>query len=38
MNDLGVTITLSVFLRFKAFKAISRATLPLETVSEYLIP
>ena len=35
-NDLGVTITESVFLKFKAFKAISKATLPFETASNVL--
>ena len=33
INDLGVTIIESVFFKFNAFKAISNATLPFETLN-----
>ena len=36
--DLGVTIILSFFLIPNDFKAISKATEPLDTVIEYLFP
>ena len=38
INDLGVTITLSPFFKSNALKASSKATLPLETATEYLFP
>ena len=38
INDLGVTITESFFFKFNAFRAISKATLPFETATEYLFP
>ena len=38
MNDLGVTITSSPFFNFNDLIAISKATLPFETATEYLFP
>jgi len=37
IKDLGDTITSSPFFKFKDLRAISNATLPLDTATEYFI-
>ena len=37
-KDLGVTITSSFSIKFRALSASSNATLPLDTATEYFVP